>query len=107
MSSPHRARAGAHALVGHYAEVIGEPTRGSDPFLAAQALKSSGLKPSTLGTYAWALRQEGIDTGTRHRGSPGSLPYSPEQLACYLLAAKALPDPGERAAAFSVISGDE
>ncbi len=104
MSSPHRARAGAHALVGHYAEVIGEPTRGSDPFLADQALKSSGLKPSTLGTYAWALREEGIDTGTRHRGSPGSAPYSRAETASYLASAKALPDPAQRRAALVMIT---
>ena len=104
MSSPHSARAGARALVERYAELIGEPTRGADPFLGAQALKRSGLRPSTLGTYAWALRQEGIDTGTRHRGSPGSLCYDPDQLACHLLAAKALADPARRAAALVMIA---
>ena len=104
MSSPHRARAGARALVEHYAELIGEPTRGADPFLAAVALKRSGLKSATLGTYAWALRTQGIDTGTRHRGSPGSVPYAPDQLACHLLAAKALPDPARRAAALVMIA---
>ncbi|MDA8384644.1 MAG: hypothetical protein M0Z88_00050 [Actinomycetota bacterium] len=104
MSSPHRAIAGAHALVEHYAELIGEPTRGSDPFLAAQALKGSGLKSATLGTYAWALRTQGVDTGTRHRGSPGSLRYTRAQLASFLAAARAMADPAQRRAALVMIS---
>ena len=104
MSSPHRARAGARSLVRRYAELIGEPIRGSDPFLAAQALKRSGLKSATLGTYAWALRSEGIDTGTRHRGSPGSAPYSRAETASYLASAKALPDPAQRRAALVMMA---
>lgn len=104
MSSPHRAKAGARSLVDNYVTLIGEDSRGDDAFLATQALERSGLKSATLGTYAWALRQEGIDTKTRHRGSPGSTPYNQAQLACYIGAARAMADSAQCRSALVMIA---